>query len=136
MAAMNQLNVSLQQTTLTLAANGWSRRRIARELGIHRETVGRHLGLASSKPAIVLAGSDPVVAAKPAISLTGDLALAPAVAPASGWRPAPPPAPPPAFRQICCSAGVTCPNFVFGLQHGLFTTARQPLDFRAFRCRD
>jgi len=64
MDAMNQLNVSLQQTILTLAANGWSRRRIARELGIHRETVGRHLGLASSKPAI---------------SLTGDLALAPAV---------------------------------------------------------
>jgi transposase len=93
MDAMNELNVSLQHTIATLAANGWSRRRIARELGVHRETVGRHLGLASSKPAIpltgsgpavdskpaiVLAGSDPVAEAKPAISLTGDLALAPA----------------------------------------------------------
>jgi IS30 family transposase len=63
MDAMNELNVSLQHTILTVAANGWSRRRIARELGIHRGTVGRHLGLASSKPAILL---------------TGDLALAPA----------------------------------------------------------
>src|SRR5271165_2399260 len=94
MDAMNELNASLQRTISTLAANGWSRRRIARELGIHRETVARHLGLASpkpatplpgsepavdSKPAIPLAGSAPVVAAKPAISLTGDLALAPAV---------------------------------------------------------
>ena len=93
MDAMNELNVSLQHTIATLAANGWSRRRIARELGVHRETVGRHLGLASSKPAIsltgsgpavdskpaiVLAGSDPVVEAKPAIPLTGDLAMAPA----------------------------------------------------------
>jgi transposase len=51
---MNVLSVSLQHSILTLAERGWSRRRIARELGIHRETVGRHL---SPKPAKVTIGS-------------------------------------------------------------------------------
>src|SRR5262245_24236173 len=32
--AMNQLNVSLQHSIVILAADGWSARRIARELGI------------------------------------------------------------------------------------------------------
>lgn len=68
---MNQLNVSLQHSIMTLAAHGWSHRRIARELDIHRETVGRHLRLAGSKPAKVLTGSAPDPAAKPAIPLTG-----------------------------------------------------------------
>ena len=68
---MNQLNVSLQHSIATLAAHGWSHRRIARELDIHRETVGRHLRLAGSKPAKVLTGSAPDPAAKPAIPLTG-----------------------------------------------------------------
>ena len=71
---MNQLNVSLQHSIATLAAHGWSHRRIARELGIHRETVGRHLRLAGSKPAKVLTGSASDPAAKPAIPLTGCLA--------------------------------------------------------------
>jgi hypothetical protein len=71
---MNQLNVSLQHSIMTLAAHGWSHRRIARELDIHRETVGRHLRLAGSKPAKVLTGSAPDPAAKPAIPLTGGLA--------------------------------------------------------------
>ena len=71
--AMNQLNVSLQHSITTLAAHGWSHRRIARELDIHRETVGRHLRLADSKPAKVLTGVEPAPAAKPAIPLTGSL---------------------------------------------------------------
>lgn len=56
---MNQLNVSLQHSIATLAANGWSARKIARELGVHRETVGRYLRPLEpvSKPAIVPAGS-------------------------------------------------------------------------------
>jgi len=70
---MNQLNVSLQHSITTLAAHGWSHRRIARELDIHRETVGRHLRLAGSKPAKVLTGSPPDPAAKPAIPLAGGL---------------------------------------------------------------
>jgi transposase len=68
---VNILNVSLQHSITTLAANGWSRRRIARELDIDRETVGRYLRLADSKPAKVLTGSPPDPAAKPAIPLTG-----------------------------------------------------------------
>ncbi len=56
---MNQLNVSLQHSIVTLAAKGWSARKIARELGLHRETVGRYLHSveAKAKPAIVPAGS-------------------------------------------------------------------------------
>jgi transposase len=46
----NVLKVSLQATIYSLHGRGWSRRRIARELGIDRETVGRYLLLA--KPAI------------------------------------------------------------------------------------
>jgi hypothetical protein len=55
---MNQLNVSLQHSIATLAANGWSARKIARELGVHRETVGRYLRPPQpvSKPAIVPTG--------------------------------------------------------------------------------
>ena len=52
---MNRLTVSLQQSILTLHERGWSARRIARELGVHRETVGRELQ--GSKPAKVAAGS-------------------------------------------------------------------------------
>lgn len=72
MGAMNILNVSLQHSILTLAEHGWSRRRIARELGLHRETVSRYLRLAQSKPAIPLTGNLSEEAAKPAISLTGE----------------------------------------------------------------
>ena len=70
---MNQLNVSLQHSISTLAANGWSARKIARELGIHRETVGRYLRPAQtvSKPAIVPAGSLEPAGAKPAIVPAG-----------------------------------------------------------------
>jgi len=49
---MNELTVNIQHSILTLAGNGWSNRRIARELGINRETVGKYLVLARSKPAI------------------------------------------------------------------------------------
>lgn len=79
---MNQLNVSLQHSITTLAANGWSHRRIARELDIHRETVGRYLRLAEAKPAIVLAGSPADADSKPAIPLPGSapvLELTPAL---------------------------------------------------------
>jgi DNA-binding NarL/FixJ family response regulator len=55
--AMNQLNVSLQHSIMTLAAHGWSHRRIARELDINWETVGKYLRLVISKPAISTGGS-------------------------------------------------------------------------------
>lgn len=70
---MNQLNVSLQHSIATLAANGWSARKIARELGVHRETVGRYLRPPQpvSKPAIPPTGSPEAPEAKPAIVPAG-----------------------------------------------------------------
>ncbi|HEY7820791.1 MAG TPA: IS21 family transposase [Vicinamibacteria bacterium] len=68
---MNQLKVGNRQAIQALAARGWSFRRIARELGIHRETVARYVRLEGaagrSEPSIPTAGSDP----KPAISTAG-----------------------------------------------------------------
>ena len=61
----NVLKVSLQETICTLDGRGWSRRRIARELGIDRETVSRYLLLA--KPAISTTGSEEAGEVKPAI---------------------------------------------------------------------
>ena len=71
----NVLKVSIQSTIYSLADRLWSERRIARELGINRETVGRHLRL-RSKPAISIAGSDSALDPKPAISITGPEASA------------------------------------------------------------
>lgn len=68
---MNQLKMDTQQAISTLSSRGWSQRRIARELGIDRETVARYRRLArqaqASKPAIPPAGSELVVEPKPAI---------------------------------------------------------------------
>ena len=49
----NQLKMAVANAIITLNQRGWSNRRIARELGIDRETVKRHLKLArnGSKPA-------------------------------------------------------------------------------------
>jgi transposase len=65
----NSLKVSLQTTIYSLDDRGWSRRRIARELGIDRETVGRYLRLA--KPAISTTGLEEAGETKPATSTTG-----------------------------------------------------------------
>jgi hypothetical protein len=59
----------LQTTIYSLEGRGWSRRRIARELGIDRETVGRYLRLA--KPAISTADFAGAGEAKSAISTAG-----------------------------------------------------------------
>ena len=68
----NVLKVSLQTTIHSLADRGWSQRRIARELGINRETVGRYLRLAdSAKPAISTPGSEDGTESKPAILTPG-----------------------------------------------------------------
>ena len=68
------LKVSLQTTICSLYDRGWSQRRIARELGIDRETVGRYLRL-RAKPAISTAGSQDVAESKPAISTAGNVAV-------------------------------------------------------------
>lgn len=60
---MNRLKMDIQQAINTLSRNGWSQRRIARELNIDRETVARYHKLAreaeAPKPAISPAGSKP-----------------------------------------------------------------------------
>ena len=63
----NQLKMAKLHSILTLHERGWSNREIAQALGIHRETVNRHVRLAeqeasglsggSSKPAKVPTGS-------------------------------------------------------------------------------
>ena len=96
---MNVLTVSLQLSIQVLHARGWSRRRIARELGIHRKTVAGYIdepklpistagssdgeaakvaistagseGAPDSKPAISTTGSEPALDSKAAISTTG-----------------------------------------------------------------
>ena len=89
---MNQLSVNLQHSIPALSAKGWSARKIARELAIDRETVGRYLRLRAGpgskpaiptpgssesedpKPAIVPAGSPEPADSKPAISTPGSVA--------------------------------------------------------------
>lgn len=66
---MNVLKVSLQQSIQVLHERGWSRRRIARELGIHRKTVASYID--APKLPISTTGSDESGAAKAAISTAG-----------------------------------------------------------------
>ena len=42
----NRLKMGTVEALLALVARGWSQRRIARELGINRETAGRYAALA------------------------------------------------------------------------------------------
>lgn len=76
----NQKEVTIVQAIIGLKQQGWSHRRIARELGIHRETVGRYVRLwragRFSKPAISTPGSG---SAKPAISTPGTAPPKPAI---------------------------------------------------------
>src|SRR6266849_6688973 len=73
---MNQLKMDIQNTISTLSRGGWSQRRIARELGIDRETVARYRRLdrqaKEPKPAISPAGSEAVPEANPASAMTGE----------------------------------------------------------------
>ncbi|HRP03851.1 MAG TPA: helix-turn-helix domain-containing protein, partial [Opitutaceae bacterium] len=45
---VNVLKVNHRQSIQALYVRGWSRRCIARELGMHRKTVARHVGVAKS----------------------------------------------------------------------------------------
>jgi hypothetical protein len=61
--------VSLQHSIVTLAAQSWSALKVARELDLNRETVGRYLCLApdAAKTAMSPPGSEAAVGPKPAI---------------------------------------------------------------------
>jgi transposase len=82
----NQLKMAEVQAILALARGGWSHRHIARQLGVHRETVGRHLRLSAhgdSKPASAPIGSTTLSACAPigaASAPTGSVSAA------SPWR--------------------------------------------------
>ncbi len=69
----NHLKMAEIHAILTLRARGWSFRRIARELGVHRETVARYVGRAAA-----CTGADPP---KPANAPTGPAPPKPAKAP-------------------------------------------------------
>ena len=53
----NYLQMASQQHIRALLELGWSHRRIAREVGVHRETVGRYAQWLRAKPANPIAGS-------------------------------------------------------------------------------
>lgn len=93
---MNLLEVSLQQTIITLAQRGWSQRRIARELAVDRETVKRYAppakpatnptaGSEAPKPA---SGENPTTGSDP--SFKAAEAPKPATNPTAGFSPGPP----------------------------------------------
>ena len=88
----NLLKVAMIDTILSLYRQGWSQRRIARELEINRETVARYIkqARAAPKPAIAPTGSEPLQSdAKPAIAPTGSDSLETAPAdPSLGSTPA------------------------------------------------
>src|SRR5437667_407609 len=68
------VNSRREFASFAIRFHGWSQRRMARELGIDRETVARYaqqLRAAEAKPAIVHTGSDPGPNPKPAIVHTG-----------------------------------------------------------------
>lgn len=65
---MHELKLDFQEAIIRLRAKGWSRRAIARGLGINRETVGRYLRLAAKPAMEVPAGSEPEKA--PALAVT------------------------------------------------------------------
>ena len=75
----NRVKMAIQEAIIEYARLGWSRRQIARTLGIHRETVARYLGLAVSKPANVPAG---VEGSNPANVPPGTGEAKPAIPPA------------------------------------------------------
>lgn len=77
----NRLKMAKIQAILELHHRGWSQRRIARELGIDRETVGRYLGLAAGEmpPGESNPADHPSGGAPSAGNLSGDLAPNPAI---------------------------------------------------------
>lgn len=55
---MNRRKAENEKAIKALARKGWSRRRVARELGLDRATVGRYWPEAASNAAISTAGSE------------------------------------------------------------------------------
>ncbi len=74
----NQLKMAFIDTLLHLHAQGWSQRHIARELGIDRSAVARHLRAAAAAAPLPANGNAvPIVPveSKPARAPTGSAAI-------------------------------------------------------------
>ena len=69
----NELKMAKKYAVLGLLEKGWSYRRIARELGIHRETIARYDRIENPKPSISPAGSEEGCGSKPANPPTGSV---------------------------------------------------------------
>src|SRR3989442_3106144 len=83
---MYQLKVNQQQSIMALHEQGWARRRIARELGLDRGTVGKYLA-GKSKPATPQTGSDEAGRSKPATNpQTGSVTLSGPASLCDPWR--------------------------------------------------
>ena len=86
----NQLKMAQVQSIVALHVRGWSQRRIARELGVDRETVARYVGLSAARPAKVPTGSDesgvPGEDSKPAKLPTGSAAAVKRRSDCDPWR--------------------------------------------------
>ena len=84
---MYQLKVSQQQSIIALHQQGWSGRRIARELGLDRGTVGKYLAGDSKSATNPQTGSGEVDRSKPATNpQTGSATVpGPASLRVSGW---------------------------------------------------
>ena len=72
----NRLKMAKVNAILQLRERGWSFRRIARELGVHRDTVSRVVreATAAANPAKVPLGSEGAATPKPAILNRGSRA--------------------------------------------------------------
>lgn len=153
---MNRLEVSLQQTIITLAQRGWSQRRIARELAVDRETVKRYApaakpatnptaGSETPKPA---SGDNPTTGSDTPVTVAEE--PKPATNPTAGFLPGPPSRCEP-HREVIVAAlerGLTAQRIHQDLcaEHGFIgsyesvkrfvrrTGATLPLPFRRMEC--
>lgn len=82
---MNRLEVSLQQTIIALTQRGWSQRRVARDLGVDRQTVKRYAPAANptTNPTAGSEGAKPATEANPTTGSEPSGVAAPPAKPAS-----------------------------------------------------
>ena len=115
---MNLLKMDIRQSIITLSDDGWSQRKIARELGINRETVAKYRqekrDQTPSNPDIVPAGTSDSSDSKPAIPPPGSTEVEPEV---STPKPAILPAGSGAGRKSQCESFRT--EIAAGLDAGL-----------------
>ena len=68
---MNQLKVNRQHSIVSLFEQGWSKRKIARELDLDRATVRKYLAASTAKPPASQTGSSHADGSKPPTPQTG-----------------------------------------------------------------